>query len=952
MNLATQVCGHCGFENPRAFRACASCGQGLGASPRPTGRTYLATSAERTHVGPPSSFGREAPAAHDTEPPPPGEPGVGDSTPPPLHVEDAEPALVGQAEASSAIRSGLETAFSRGVPTLVALEGPRGSGRTRLLFHAAELAARIAPEVRVLYGLCREGDGPNAPISRMVLERFGVTPSSSPSAVRGQMATIVAETLRSTDAITVSETAHLLGHLSGVPFPDSPFLMPLSDRPEELRKRAQGALARFLEGDASQRPLLVLIDNAQLAEDDAWELMQVILSVRGPIAMVIAGEPPLSDRAEALRAEGGVVAGPIAPLAEAEVASMLHVLLPALAQTSEPVVAALAHRSRGNPAAVRELVFALVEAGLFVRGEHGLVADVARLEGGGLPVSMEDAVSARLARLDDLERATLDRAAVVGDVASDRAVLAQMRSERRAPGDRTEPSTLWPDDDDEAALAGALARLEEKGFLERAEESDVEGGREYRFVHSETRGFVYRAQGAELLAKRHATIAHWITVTLEVSREGVAAMAAPHLEKAGMSGRAGRAYLEAAKDELAKMHTQSALRHVEKALELIPADEISRRIDALHVLGSSLTTLGRYEEATGAFAEMLEASWRLGARGKGGAALNRIARVHRMRGEEEQARALLVRALQLFRAAEDLRGVASTLDDLAQVERLRGDLEGALGAAGEALAIRRGHGDVRGEAVSLTTMGIIEHARGDLDHAEQSFRAALEIRESIGDRAGVMQSFNTLGIVAFERGEIDRAEAAWRAALSEARKMADRRTQTFVLNNLGEALCKMGRVDEAQASLEEARTLAHELGDRRAMAEVERNLGVVALRRGDDEADRILARALAMAEEYGAKEAIALAHRAMGQLRAQTLFDGAGEVDRRAEESFLVAIDLFRDIGNEKDASRALSDLGQHLLERGDVEGAKERLREARAIMRRIGLAELERVERTLLELG
>ena len=97
---------------------------------------------------------------------------------------------------------------------------------------------------------------------------------------------------------------------------------------------------------------------------------------------------------------------------------------------------------------------------------------------------------------------------------------------------------------------------------------------------------------------------------------------------------------------------------------------------------------------------------------------------------------------------------------------------------------------------------------------------------------------------------------------------------------------------------------------------------------------------------------IALAHRAIGQLRSQAIYEGGSDVDRRAEESFLVAIDLFRDIGNDKDAARALSDLGQHLVERGDVESARERLREARAIMRRIGLADLERVERTLLELG
>jgi tetratricopeptide (TPR) repeat protein len=1072
MNLATQVCRDCGFENPRAFRACASCGHTLvgsasssskpgrtGLSDGPTDATIVApppfdeatlpgrpaslggapssggsspggsspgavsiigapssgapssaapSSAAPSSAAPSSgapSSGAPSSAAPSSAAPSSGAPSSGapssgapssgapssgapSSAAPSsaagsplgatllgaapttseelglgpvsvdirIQLDDREPPLIGQVEASAAIRAGIETAFQRGVPTLVALEGGAGSGRTRLLFHAAELAAKIRGDVRILYGLCREGDGPNAPFSRMLLERFGVTPSSSPAAVRGQMATIVAETLRSTDAITVSETAHLLGHLSGVPFPDSPFLMPLEDRPEELRRRARDAVARFLGGDASQRPLVVLIDNIHLAESDAWDLLQVILSVAAPIAVVVTGEAPFGDRAESMNAEGGVVLGPIAPLAESEIGALLHVMLPSLRQPVEPLVAALAHRSRGNAGALRELVFALIEAGLFTRTEQGLIADLSQLEGGALPVTTEDAIHARLARLDDLERATIDRASVVGEVASDRAVLAQMRSERRAQGNRGEPETLWPHDDDEVALGDALRRLEQKGFLEHLEESDIPGAREYRFLHSESRHFVYRAQGEELVKKRHATVAHWITVTLELQREGIAAMAAPHLEKAGMANRAGRAYLEAAKDELAKMHTQSALRHVEKALELIAADEISRRIDALHVLGSLLTTLGRYDEATSAFAEMLETSWRVGARGKGGAALNRIARVHRMRGEEEQAKTLLVRALQLFRAAQDLRGVASTLDDLAQVERLRGDLDAAASAATEALDIRRSHGDVRGEAVSLTTLGLIEHARGNLDVAEQSFRAALEIRESIGDRAGVMQSFNTLGIVAFERGDLERAEGAWRAALQEGRKMADRRTQTFVLNNLGEALGKSARYDEAHTCLVEARTLAHELGDRRAMAEVERNLGLVALHRGDERAEEILSSALRMAEEYGAKESIAAAHRAVGQLRAQTVFGAgttdSGGADRRAEDSFLIAIDLFREIGNEKDSARALHDLGQHLLERGDVDGARERLREARAIMRRMGLAELERVEATLLHLG
>ena len=935
-----QECGACGFANPRAFKACSRCGHPMGVVRSRTGRTLReAGASDKTIVDTaPETAERTEPSALDT---------VSEPIP-----EEVEPPLVGQVDVSNAIQAGLTSAFEGGKPTLVVLEGERGSGKTRLLFHASEAAARMRDDVHILYGACRAqgADGYYAPFGRMLLERFGVTPSSSPSSVRGAMASHVAEALGSADAITVAETTHLLGHIAGVPFPDSPFLRKDAE-PSELHERAVAAFGRLIRGEASQRPIVLLLDNMHGAEDDGWSLVRAALESEGPIAVIIAGAPPVAERAEPLEAAGGVMAGPITPLTEADVASFLQVILPNLLEAPEPLVAALTHRSEGNPSALRELVFALHEAGLFEERDGGLVADLAALESGNLPVTMVDAVRTRLARLDAIEKATVARAAVAGEVFMDSCLLAMMRAERKAPGSSADPTSMWPDDEDEGALSAALTRLEEKGFFERQEQSDVPGTVEYRFLHSDTRELVYAELDEELKHQRHRTVAHWMSVAIEMHRQGMAALAAPHLEKAGMSARAGRAYLEAAHAENQRIHTQAALRYAEKALALVDPGDVARRIDALHLYGSLLTTVGRYDDSRAAFVEMLEVAWRIGARNKGGAALNRLARIHRQRGEDEQSKQLLERALELFRSAGDLRGVASTLDDLAQVMRLRGDLEGAAAAATEALDIRRSHADVRGESVSLMTLGGIEYARGEIDAAEELFEQARDIRESIGDRAGVMQVYNALGVVAFDKGDDERAEACWRASLQEARKVADRHTQTFLLNNLGELLTAK-RPEEAEKLLLESRELAHELKNRRAMAEVERNLGLNALKQGRDDAEKILLRSLALAEEYGSKEAIGLAHRAIGQLRARVLFDDKGEPSRRAEESFLASIDTFRDIGNEKEAARSLAQLGWHLIERGDTESAIERLREARAIMRRIGLHDYVKVERTLEELG
>ena len=943
----SSVCRHCGFVNPRAWRACASCGLSLESAAHRPGQTVFAAG-EATVVTESPDF--EAGEALEEEHLP--------AAAEPLNDEDtgpAEPPLIGQNDAAEAVRLGVERAFTLGDPTLVALEGSRGSGKTRLLVYASEVAARVDPRVRVLYGSCREGgDGPYAPFSRLLLERFGVTPASAPSAVRAQMTTQVRSALGTADASRILETTHLLGYIAGVPFPQSPVLATLEAEPAELHRRAVDAVRRLVEGEAQARPVLVLLDDVHHAEEPAWDVLRTLTAIEGHVAIVLCGGAPLLDRAATIEVAGGVALGPIARLDEAGVQTMLHVLLPTLRSAPEPLVSAVTHRSGGKPAAVRELAFALWESGVFVASDDALEVDLERLTTqDDLPVSMEDAIRGRLARLDGLERATLERAAIVGEVFWDGAILGQMRSDREPPGSCDDPLSIWPDDEDQRALEGALSRLAERGFVSELEQADIPGAREYVFAVEGARDLVYADIAADNRTRRHEAVARWLSLVAELRREGVAAMIAPHLEKAGQSGRAGRAYLEAAQFEREQLRRDRALTFVERALQLIGEGDIGRRVEALHEHGSLLAILGRFDEATESFVEMLRLAWRSGARGKGGAALNRLARARRALGDDQVARSLLHRALELFRGAGDLRGVAATLDDLAQIEIIHGEEETAIARASEALDIRRSHADERGEAVSLNTLGQLEYKRGNLDAAESFFRAALAIRQRIEDHEGALQSQNSLGVIAYERGDRESAVRAWREALARARELADRRSECFMLNNVGEARLADGAYEEADVALERASRLATDIGDKRALADVRRNQAVLAVRRIDDDASLKLEAALRAAQDYGLVEAVAFVHRAYGEHRSKTIFDADGVVNRTAEESFLTSIDLFRASGNEREAARSLVALGAHLVERGDNETARERLREARATFRHLGLeSDADRVGDTLEQLG
>ncbi len=933
-------CSACGFENPRGWVSCARCGQLLG--PAPDRHTTGSGETDTTRNAPFPSDGPQPPATDE------------DHTKlfrSPEWSTDARP-LIGQEASIEAMRRGIQLAFGHKRPALVGVEGARGAGRTRLLQRASELAAKNYVDVRVVYAACRGRDeGAYAPFSRLLIERFGITPASSPTSVRAQMATTVGEVLGSSDPTEVAETTHLLGYIAGVPFPDSPFLASLETEPLELHLRACLAMRKLLEGDARHRPLLILLDDFDQAEPDAWQLLETLLSAVAPLAFVVSGQEALTERVSHVAQRAHTEITRIRPLTDAEVSELAIALIPGLHATPEPFVSALKHRSRGNAGALKELIQALQERGLFHQTQQGVEVDLEKLERGDLPLTMADAIRARLSALEPFELLVMQQASVVGELFWDGALLAIQRSERERPELASDPIRLWTEDRDEIRMSEALNHLEAKRFIVRIAEAEVPGLHEYTFHFAGARAVIYNDLPEPVRVSRHGIVARWMMMASGMPSDGLAAILAPHLERAGQKTRASEAYLAAASDERQRMRTTMALRYIEKALPLVGPEEVATRIEALHEHGSLLTTVGRYDEAAESFKEIVDLAWRLGARGTGGAALNRIARIHRQRGEHIRALDYLKCALLLFRAADDQRGVASTYDDLAQVHRMLGNLDPSLVAAKEALDIRTAIKDKRGQAVSLNTIGFIELDRGNFDAAQTRFDAALAIREGIGDHEGAVQTRIGLGKLAYHQGRLADAIRFYKAGLDGAREMDNQRFQSYLLNHLGEAYLADGKTEDALAMLLDARRLAQGMRDQRVLSEIQRNLGLVALQRGDPRAKEQLDAALALARDYGTREAIALAHRGIARWHARTLFDGAGQPGGDAEATFRESIRIFQECGNLHEVARTQAELGYHLIERGLTPRAREALTQAYLTMKRLSLPELAKVTDTLAQL-
>jgi predicted ATPase/class 3 adenylate cyclase len=191
----------------------------------------------------------------------------------------------------------------------------------------------------------------------------------------------------------------------------------------------------------------------------------------------------------------------------------------------------------------------------------------------------------------------------------------------------------------------------------------------------------------------------------------------------------------------------------------------------------------------------------------------------RNQGDYVRAHKLAARALLLFEAAGDKRGIAGALNDLAAVAQERGDDDEAAELVERSLSLFREVGDRRGIASALTNRGLDAWERRDLATAKRCFDESLAEYRALGDERGQAVAFGNLGEVAHSRGEYEKAKTLYEQSLAIRRSLGDKRGVAMALCNLVTLLAECGDATPATVALgEESVALFEAIGDREGVA--------------------------------------------------------------------------------------------------------------------------------------
>ncbi|HYU15366.1 MAG TPA: AAA family ATPase, partial [Candidatus Acidoferrum sp.] len=322
--------------------------------------------------------------------------------------------LVGRARELTEMAEAVARAVDFHAPQLITVVGNQGTGKSRLI---AELLERhVSPPMRVFSGRADAGSARYSVIEKLLRDRFSIAEGDEEEQWVGRFTGQVEHVFGDE---RVAEVLHFLGQFLGLHFPDSPFLRVLGESPQQHDEIARTVLRRFIEVDAQESPLVLVFDDLQWADEESLQVLRELGAGLGgtPVVLIAAARPELlvrfsewgSGTTDHLRID-------LRNLEPDDAAVMLDNLLSRCDDVSEEIVDDAVEMTGGNPHFMEQLVRLFLDNGTIDSSREPWRLDPERASATQLPISIEEAIEARIAALGGEERDILEKGAVFGNV--------------------------------------------------------------------------------------------------------------------------------------------------------------------------------------------------------------------------------------------------------------------------------------------------------------------------------------------------------------------------------------------------------------------------------------------------------------------------------------------------------------------------------------------------------
>ena len=703
-----------------------------------------------------------------------------------LHAE-----MVGR-ETELLTLEGVMTDLNQGVGRIVCVLGEAGLGKSRLVSESYQVFKDLIGQDGNWYetiSLSYEYNQAYGLFQRLIQRVIGIAYDDPPQIVRKKLAAIIEnfEEERRPHAKQVFEALFALESEGNGP--------PLDD--ETFRSELFVAMQEWWRIRFSERPTVLVFDDMHWSDAASIDLLRQLLPLTGEIPLVLLcamreerNSPAWQIKTTAdenLRHRYSEIS--LRPLSEAESNELINRLL-AIPELPDHMRTSIREKSDGNPFFIEEVVRTLIDNGVVVSENRTVEGEtlrywVATSESAefAIPDNLQSLLSARMDRLEDATRNTLQLASVIGRSFYHRVLQAV--------------------DQDSPELDKHVSTLLQLDMIrESARVPEVE----YMFRNPLTQEAVYET----ILLKRRREFHHRVGEAMEElypdRLEGLYGLLAHHFTLAGQRDQAIKYYRQASHQSVTVFAYEEAVQNLRKALELIePVDQPETQMDILEELADVCRLVRNFVEAI-AFYQKALALW--GGLEDGDSIVS--IRLHR----------------KIIQIATEAKWSVDA-ETFAQVSEISQESLTSLGESLQTIESATPHPETVLLLTALSVEAWRNQSPSDWDEAQRFAQAAVDMAEELDDPVLLSRSMGALANVLDGRSLLRQhlQVAMKRLEIGQDPSFADPREQIDSLRGAGLALMYVGEYRQAQPYLEEAEEHARRI---RATDQIANTLGIQA----------------------------------------------------------------------------------------------------------------------------
>lgn len=460
-----------------------------------------------------------------------------------VHEQLGHPELVNRIQEMDAIRRALQEC-TQGQPRFMLVSGEAGSGKSRILREALQLAKE--KDMIYVFTRCAEYYSPSP--YRVLINLVQVFSSRHPETIKPQLAQLSDEVFS-----TVCEVMPELAKLAE--------REPIPVKLQEGQKRRYlfAALARIIWQLAQERPIVILIDNVHYIDQGTLEVIRWLLTARkakiiflSTIPAEMIGTPTFKRSFVALFLEECSIEPyytslPLEPLTSPDMTTLVRSLLPH-APLTEEFVGQLVEMSRGCPLFMTSVIRYLLNNDILSlqNGEW----KIGQLDRSTIPSSLEELLRKLFDSLDQEAVEFLTNAAVAGESFH----IDTMRGSL---------------DKNEGQLLDVVDKLMRQNLVDSSESGQAT---DFEFLSQKTRNVSYETLDGDERQRVHQKIGEVEEKRLKEAGDGAADVLVHHFNRSGDKDRAKR-YEEALTNRTKRMFQEKEIADYQTTR---PADDEAR----------------------------------------------------------------------------------------------------------------------------------------------------------------------------------------------------------------------------------------------------------------------------------------------------------------------------------------------------------------------------------------